>query len=199
MFKMTTSFSIYGLSATDGTPLPLNSLYTPLLRTFWILEGYNIPWVHLTSQLERLLCAKEMVALYEPWWPNRNRRRETFTRLMGRDSILHDNSGLVVMRDGRPVRQFLQAYQACGGTDSGQWLLAAPHDSPDILLSELRTGFGEPAMFVAARSAGHLKAALALDEGAQSALFVHHAHPAAAAFLALADRLAEISAGDGNL
>lgn len=187
---MTPSIDVFGLPSDGGAlPSSADSPYSALLQTFWVLQGHSLPWASLASQLDLLLVAPHLVVLYEAWWPKRERRRQTFARILSSHPESSGNTALAILERGHSVSDVLKAYEECGGVSSGQWLLAAPYESSDALIRELRGGFGQPAGLLAAKVAPHFLCALTIDEGAQTELFVRRDHPAFAAFVTLLDEL----------
>lgn len=186
---MTARFDVFGLPEDAGLLTSAESPYRALLPMFWFLEGHNIDWAPLARHLDALLLVPQFVVLYEPWWPKVERRRQAFARILGSDPAPSAHTAMAIVSPGRSVTDVLGAYEECGGAYSGQWLIAAPSGPPDVLISNLRGGFGQAADRRASELASHLLCALTFDEGAQSDLFVRRDHSASAAFLEIVSAL----------
>lgn len=163
-------FRLDGLGMESDEDAVFSSLQDDIL----VVHGARFDWRHVEKQLEGLFEASgtQGLLMYRPWWPKVVDKIQVFAGEFGPSSDAFTQLRLDLCVRGICTSAFA-VRDRLGGESAGLWILASSRESTAV-----KTLFSPPVpndvppIFTAARIAKAGATALALDEGAQSTLFV---------------------------
>jgi hypothetical protein len=168
---------------------------------FLVLDGERIPWETMAPSLDASFGAAGPIAFifYRPWSPGSGHKSGEFRRQFGESRPGFDDVLFVTAARTIPAGEIFALRNRLGSHNSGIWLFGACSDA-DALARSLKAAnlYNDDAVFIAAECADHIEAALALDEGGRSTLFLRvlestarHADQLRAALASIATQPAE--------
>jgi hypothetical protein len=163
--------------------------FSSVERNVFVVHGDRVDWKPLAGVVDRILEYSGDIAfvIYRPWWPGLTRKIGAFHHVFG-DTIDEGAQVSIAPMTSGLVNRTLSLRDELGGDGAGLWVIGACDDK-----KRLRSSFtdwslgGDPPIFLAAGLMQTATAALALDEGAISALFVSLDKPVFGAISDLVD------------